>query len=83
MKIGKLFRKKEQVSEDEAIYETAAADEDIRARFHEAQAQENLAREMSKLSVTAMEEDIPEDEMTQTRALDRYQKRSAKVRFND
>ena len=48
----------EQVSEDEAIYETAAADEDIRARFHEAQAQENLAREMSKLSVTAMEEDL-------------------------
>ena len=59
----------EQVSEDEAIYETAAADEDIRARFHEAQAQENLAREMSKLSVTAMEEDIPEDEMAQTRTL--------------
>ena len=64
-----VVSEEEQVSEDEAIYETAAADEDIRARFHEAQAQENLAREMSKLSVTAMEEDIPEDEMAQTRAL--------------
>ncbi len=59
----------DQVAEDEAIYETAAADEDIRARFHEVQAQEKLAREMSKLSASAMEEDIPEDEMAQTRAL--------------
>ena len=59
----------EQASEDETVYETAAADEDIRARFHEAQAQEKLAREMSKLSAAAEEEDLPEDEMAQTRAL--------------
>ncbi len=59
----------DETSEDEAIYETAAADEDIRARLHEAQAQENLAREMSKLSAAAEEEDLPEDEMAQTRAL--------------
>ncbi len=59
----------DQSSEDEAIYETAAADEDIRARLHEAQAQENLAREMSKLSAATEEEDLPEDEMAQTRAL--------------
>ncbi len=59
----------DEASEDEAIYETAAADEDIRARLHEAQAQENLAREMSKLSAAAEEEDLPEDEMAQTRAL--------------
>ena len=56
-------------SEDEAVYETAAADEDIRARLHEAQAQEKLAREMSKLSAAAMEEGTLEDEMGQTRAL--------------
>ncbi len=56
-------------SEDEAVYETAAADEDIRARLHEAQAQEKLAREMSKLSAAAMEEETLEDEMGQTRAL--------------
>lgn len=56
-------------SEDEAVYETAAADEDIRARLHEAQAQEKLAREMSKLSAVAMEEETLEDEMGQTRAL--------------
>ena len=59
----------DETSEDEAIYETAAADEDIRARLHEAQAQENLAREMSKLSAATEEEDLPEDEMAQTRAL--------------
>lgn len=59
----------DETSEDEAIYETAAADEDIRARLHEAQAQENLAREMSKLSAETEEEDLPEDEMAQTRAL--------------
>lgn len=56
-------------SEDEAVYETAAADEDIRACLHEAQAQEKLAREMSKLSAAAMEEETLEDEMGQTRAL--------------
>ncbi len=59
----------DETSEDEAIYETAAADENIRARLHEAQAQENLAREMSKLSAATEEEDLPEDEMAQTRAL--------------
>lgn len=37
--------------------------------IHEARAQENLAREMSKLSAAAEEEDLPEDEMGQTRAL--------------
>ena len=58
-----------EADEEQAVYETAAADEEIRASIHEARAQENLAREMSKLSVTAMEEDIPEDEMAQTRAL--------------
>ena len=56
-------------SEDEAVYETAAADEDIRACLHEAQAQAKLAREMSKLSAAAMEEETLEDEMGQTRAL--------------
>ena len=58
-----------EADEEQAVYETAAADEEIRASIHEARAQENLAREMSKLSAAAEEEDLPEDEMGQTRAL--------------
>lgn len=58
-----------EADEEQAVYETAAADEEIRASIHEARAQEDLAREMSKLSAAAEEEDLPEDEMGQTRAL--------------
>lgn len=58
-----------EADEEQAVYETAAADEEIRASIHVARAQENLAREMSKLSAAAEEEDLPEDEMGQTRAL--------------
>lgn len=58
-----------EADEEQAVYETAAADEEIRASIHEARAQENLAREMSKLSAAAEEEDLLEDEMGQTRAL--------------
>ena len=62
----------ELAEEPEETYETEEPEtEDYEAGESEAEAraQENLAREMSKLSAAAEEEDLPEDEMGQTRAL--------------